>query len=96
MHAGQPPVYIVHGDADPQVSLTQSQKFYKRCQELDVKCELRIRHEAGHGGWQEMLTEDTPRMAEWFDLQLLGKQPKVPFTYGVTTLPSTPVKKVAK
>jgi acetyl esterase/lipase len=96
MHAAQPPVYMVHGDADPQVSLTQSQKFYKRCQELGVKCELRIRHDAGHGGWQEMVTEDTPRMAEWFDLQLLGKQPKEPFTYGVTTLPSTPVKKAAK
>ncbi len=91
----QPPVFIVHGDADPQVSLTQSQRFYKRCQEVGAKCELVIREGAGHGGWQEMATEDTARMVEWFDLQLLGKQPVKPFTYGVSSLPSTPVKKPA-
>lgn len=78
-----PPVYIVHGDADPQVSLTQSQRFYQRCQEVGAKCEVLIRHGAGHGGWKEMQTEDTPRMAEWFDLHLLGKQPAKPFTYGM-------------
>jgi len=83
-----PPVYIVHGDADPQVSITQAHRFYKRCQEIGVKCEVLVRQGAGHGGWQEM-TEDTARMAEWFDLQLLGKQPAKPFTYGVSTLPST-------
>ena len=45
---------------------------------------------AGHGGWQEM-PQDTERMVEWFDLQLLGKQPKKPFTLNVSSLPSTPV-----
>lgn len=94
VHPHQAPVYIVHGDADPQVSLTQSQRFYKRCGELGDKCEIVIRHGAGHGGWQEM-KEDTARMVEWFDLQLLGKQPARPFTYGISTLPSTPVKKPA-
>ena len=94
VHAGQPPVFIVHGDADPQVSLTQSQRFYKRCQEVGVKCEIVIREGAGHGGWQE-IPEDTARMAEWFDLQLLGKAPAKPFLLGITSLPSTPVKKPA-
>ncbi|CAN5786270.1 alpha/beta hydrolase [soil metagenome] len=91
----QPPIFIVHGDADPQVSLTQSQRFYKRCQEVGAKCELVIREGAGHGGWQELATEDTARMVEWFDLQLLGKQPVKPFTYGISSLPSTPIKKPA-
>jgi acetyl esterase/lipase len=95
VHANQAPVFIVHGDADPQVSLTQSQRFYKRCGELGDKCEIVIRQGAGHGGWAEM-KEDTARMIEWFDLQLLGKQPAKPFTYGISTLPSTPVKKPAK
>ena len=93
VHKGQPPVFIVHGDADPQVSLTQSQRFLKRCGEVGVTCELFIRQGAGHGGWQEMATEDTPRMAEWFDLQLLGKQPAKPFGEGVKSGPSTPVVK---
>lgn len=92
VHAGQPPIYIVHGDADPQVSVTQSQRFYQKCQEVGAKCEVLIRQGAGHGGWKEM-TEDTARMVEWFDLQLLGKEPAKAFTYGVSSAPSTPVKK---
>jgi acetyl esterase/lipase len=92
VHKEQPPVYIVHGDADPQVSVTQSQRFLKRCHEVGSVCELLIRQGAGHGGWQEM-NEDTARMTEWFDLQLLGKQPARPFTLDVSSLPSTPVQK---
>lgn len=92
VHKEQPPIYIVHGDADPQVSITQSQRFKVRCGEVGAKCEVLIREGAGHGGWKEM-TEDTERMAQWFDLQLLGKQPARPFTLGVSSLPSTPVKK---
>jgi acetyl esterase/lipase len=92
VHAGQPPIYIVHGDADPQVSITQAHRFFKRCGEVGVKCEVLIREGAGHGGWKEM-SEDTARMSEWFDAQLLGKQPAKAFTYGVSSAPSTPVKK---
>ena len=92
VHKGQPPIFIVHGDADPQVSLTQSQRFLKRCHEVGAVCELVIREGAGHGGWQEM-AQDTERMVEWFDLQLLDKQPSKPFTFDVSSLPSTPVVK---
>jgi hypothetical protein len=55
-------------------------------------CELVIRQGACHGGWQEM-PQDTERMAEWFDLQLLGKQPAKSFTLNVSSLPSMPVVK---
>jgi acetyl esterase/lipase len=92
VHKEQPPVFIVHGDADPQVSVTQAQRFFKRCGEVGTPCEVFIREGAGHGGWQEM-GQDTARMVEWFDLQLLGKQPTQPFHLGVTSGPSTPVKK---
>ncbi|MDB6007719.1 MAG: Esterase [Prosthecobacter sp.] len=95
VHKGQPPIFIVHGDADPQVSITQSQRFLKRCHEEGVVCELVIREGAGHGGWQEM-PQDTERMVEWFDLQLLGKQPAKAFTLDVSSLPSTPVQKTKK
>jgi len=92
VHREQPPVYIVHGDADAQVHVSQAHRFFKRCGEVGAKCEVLVRQGAGHGGWQEM-GEDTARMSEWFDLQLLGKQPAKPFTLGVSTAPSTPVKK---
>lgn len=95
VHKGLPPIFIVHGDADPQVSITQSQRFLKRCHEEGVVCELVIRLGAGHGGWQEM-PQDTERMTEWFDLQLLGKQPAKAFTLDVSSLPSTPVQKAKK
>jgi hypothetical protein len=64
----------------------------KRCHEVGVVCELVIRQGAGHGGWQEM-PQYTERMVEWFDLQLLGKQPSKPFTLNISSLPSTPVVK---
>jgi acetyl esterase/lipase len=92
VHKEQPPVYIVHGDADAQVHVSQAHRFFKRCGEAGAKCEVLIRQGAGHGGWQEM-GEDTARMTEWFDLQLLGKQPAKPFTLTVSTAPSTPAKK---
>jgi acetyl esterase/lipase len=88
----QPPVYIVHGDADPQVSHTQSLRFLKRCAEVGAKCEVLIRQGVGHGGWNKM-TEDTARMGEWCDLQLLGKQPERALTFRVSSLPSTPLKR---
>jgi acetyl esterase/lipase len=92
VNRNQPPVYIVHGDADAQVHVSQAHRFFKRCGEAGAKCEVLIRQGAGHGGWQEM-GEETARMTEWFDLQLLGKQPAKPFTYSVSTAPSTPAKK---
>ena len=39
------------------------------------------------------MPEDVNRMAEWFDLQLLGKQPAKPFNFDQSSLPSTPVAK---
>jgi len=88
----QPPVFIVHGDADPQVSVTQAHRFFKRCGEVGAKCEVFIREGAGHGGWKEM-EDDTARMKEWFDLHLLGRRPAKPFMLAVSSAPSTPVSK---
>ena len=91
----QPPIFIVHGDADPQVSIFQAHRFFKKCGEVGAKCEVLIREGAGHGGWEEM-KDDTVRMREWFDWVLLGKEPAKPFLLGVSSLPSTPVKKPAR
>ena len=91
-HKEQPPIYIVHGDADPGVSITQSLRFLAKCHELGATCEVLIRNGAGHGGWAE-IPQDTVRMSEWFDLQLLGKAPARPFNFDQSAQPSTPALK---
>lgn len=88
----QPPIYIVQGDADPLVPHSQAIRFQKKSTLEGAKCEVLIREGGAHGGWNEM-TEDTVRMADWFDLHLLGKEPQKPFSYGVSSLPSTPTPK---
>ncbi|GBL30296.1 acetylxylan esterase [Opitutia bacterium] len=84
----QPPIYIVQGDNDALVHYSQALRFQSKSAAAGATCEVLIREGAGHGGWKEM-GEDNARMAEWFDLHLLGKQPKKPFTNGVSKLPST-------
>ena len=74
------------------VSVTQSLRFLAKCHEVGATCELTLRKGAGHGGWAEM-PDDVNRMAEWFDLQLLGKQPARAFNFDQSTLPSTPAAK---
>lgn len=84
----QPPIYIVQGDNDVLVHYSQALRFQSKSVAAGATCEVLIREGAGHGGWKEM-GEDNARMAEWFDLHLLGKQPAKAFTNGVSKLPST-------
>lgn len=69
--AGQPPVFIIHGDADPQVPVTQAYRFRKRCEEVGVICEVKVVPGGGHGGWATM-AQDRELMVDWFDRQLRG------------------------
>ena len=94
--AQTPPTYIVQGDADPLVPDSQARRYLARAKEVGAKAEVLIRLGGAHGGWIE-IGEDNVRMAEWFELQLLGKQPAKPFNLDQSTLPSTPApKKPAK
>ncbi|WP_414662581.1 sulfatase-like hydrolase/transferase [Horticoccus sp. 23ND18S-11] len=92
VHAQQPPIFIVHGDADTVVPLAQAERFFRRSKEAGARIELRVRQGAGHGGWTEM-REDDARMVEWFDQHLLGRRPAQPFAYASATLPSTTPKR---
>lgn len=92
VNKNQPPTYIVQGDADPLVPHSQATRFQSKAVEVGAKCEVLIRIGGGHGGWNEM-TDDISRMAQWFDLHLLGKQPSQPFNFAVSSLPSTPTAK---
>ena len=84
----QPPIYIVQGDNDVLVHFSQALRFQKKSADAGATCEVLIREGAGHGGWKEM-GEDNARMAEWFNLHLLGQQPAKPFNNSVSKLPST-------
>lgn len=88
----QPPIYIVQGNNDPLVPFSQALRFQKKSSEAGATCEVLIREGAGHGGWKEM-GEDNARMAEWFNLHLLGIQPTHAFNNSVSSAPSTPVVK---
>jgi len=68
VHQGQPPILLIHGDADPLIPLQQSQAFVQRAGQLGARAELIIRRGAGHG-WGS-LGNDVGILAEWFDRYL--------------------------
>ncbi len=70
VHSNQPPILIIHGDADTLVPIYQSQTFVKRCQEVGSPAKLIIREGKNHG-WPEMV-KDEAVFADWFDEHLRG------------------------
>lgn len=70
--ADQPPVLIVHGDADTLVPLEQSQWFRDASAKAGAAVELLVREGKGHG-WVTMLF-DIVRFAEWFDERLSPRE----------------------
>jgi acetyl esterase/lipase len=49
VHAKQPPIFIVHGDADTVVPVSQAERFFRRSKEVGATIELRVRQGAAHG-----------------------------------------------
>jgi acetyl esterase/lipase len=66
--AGLPPFYIMHGDADPVIPFSQSQKLTESLRKAGVPVELTARNGGGHS-WPTM-REDYGRLASWFDSKL--------------------------
>lgn len=66
--ADDPPVIIVHGDADPVVPLQQSRSIIQKLKAAGVINELIIKPGAGHG-WKDTQPEEK-RFTEWFDKYL--------------------------
>ncbi len=63
-----PPFLIIHGDADPVVPLSQSEKLLAALQAAGVSAELIIKPGGGHP-WLT-IPEEVQVMADWFDKQL--------------------------
>jgi acetyl esterase/lipase len=69
--ADDPPIFIVHGDADTLVPIQQAQLIIDKLQAAGVKAELSTKTGAGHG-WPDFAA-DVEKFADWFDATL-GEQ----------------------
>ena len=63
-----PPVYIIHGDADPVVPLFQAVSFKKVAESKGVKVELNIK-KGGKHGWPNRIADEI-HFVDWFDRHL--------------------------
>jgi len=70
IHSNQPPILILHGDADTLVPIYQSLTFVERCRQAGAEARLIERPGKGHG-WPEM-DKDMVIFANWFDQHLRG------------------------
>ena len=69
VHAGMPPVLIIHGDADKLVPIQQSESFVAKCRALKDPIELIVRPGKGHG-WPDFAA-DLKAATDFFDGKLL-------------------------
>jgi dipeptidyl aminopeptidase/acylaminoacyl peptidase len=68
VHSNQPPVLIIHGDADKLVPMQQASTFVDRCKQVNVTAALSVREGKQHG-WAGM-DKDQEELADWFDEHL--------------------------
>ena len=68
-----PPTLLLHGDADPLVSLEQSELMLDALQSAGVTAELVVLEGAEHGFEDEDAREASDRLVEWFQRHLLGE-----------------------
>ena len=70
--ADDPPMLIIHGDADKVVPIQQANLFIDKLKEHKIPCELVLRPGAGHG-WPTQ-GQDLNLFVEWFDKHLAAKK----------------------
>ncbi|MDB4630556.1 alpha/beta hydrolase [Akkermansiaceae bacterium] len=66
-----PPIFIIHGDADPIVPLHQATSFKKVADAKGATTEIMVK-EGGAHGWPNRI-DDEIHFVKWFDQHLLGK-----------------------
>lgn len=70
--ADDPPVLIIHGDADKLVPIQQAESLIAKLKEAGVTAELVTKPGKAHG-WPDLLNDDAI-LADWFDKHLLKKE----------------------
>jgi acetyl esterase/lipase len=76
VRSNQPPVLIIHGDADKLVPIYQAEKFVERSRAAGATARLIVRAGKDHG-WPELI-KDEEIFADWFDEHLRGLKPAAP------------------
>ncbi len=73
VHAKQPPVLLIHGDADTLVPLQQSESFVRAATAAGATAKLLVRPGVGHSqrDWPDV-PGDRRLFADWFDTHLRG------------------------
>ncbi|GIW88375.1 MAG: hypothetical protein KatS3mg108_2699 [Isosphaeraceae bacterium] len=71
-----PPVLIIHGDADQLVPIQQAELFGEACRREGVPFKLIVKPGASHG-WPGM-EKDVESLADWFDEHLAGHRTHSP------------------
>lgn len=65
LDAQDPPVLLIHGDADPQMPPAQSEEFRDACEKAGISVRLAVLPGAKHGGGEFYDTERLQRVAEF-------------------------------
>ncbi len=63
------PTLIAHGDKDELIPLQQSEIFIKKMKEVNVPCELMIKHGGTHKVWPDIMVY-LSAFSDWFDKYL--------------------------
>ena len=72
VHASQPPILIIHGDADNQVPIFQAYRFQNKCKQAGAACKVIVVKGGGHGGWPDMKKQQE-LLVDFFDKELNRK-----------------------
>ncbi len=68
-----PPLLLIHGDADPQMPAAQSQEFEQAYKALSLPVEYLVMPESKHGGPEFFDSERTGLMAQFLQMNLVKK-----------------------
>lgn len=70
VHSNQPPMFILHGDADKLVPIQQAEAFVQASEKVGAKTKLVVKKGEAHG-WKDWPL-DFALFADWFDEHLRG------------------------